>query len=125
MGFWRGVGYFFAILFLIAGIFLTFVHSLIGIPLIIGAIIFIWILKKSGQVASIQKDMRYIADSERRLDQELADREQEIEDPKQALAEDQKILEHLEAKKRADLERKIQEYNDSGNNIKDKKETEK
>ncbi len=56
MGFLRGVGYFIAILILIAGIFL-FPY---GIILIIIAIIMMWALHKGGQVTSMQKDLKSI-----------------------------------------------------------------
>ncbi len=58
MGVLRGIGYFFAILILIGGAVLLIVSPFIGIPLIIGAIIWMWFLHKGGQVTSMQKDLK-------------------------------------------------------------------
>jgi|GEM_PF-2113707 hypothetical protein len=56
MGFWRGVGYVFASILLIAGI----ISFPIGIVLIVPAVIWMWLLKKSGQVSRMQKDLKQI-----------------------------------------------------------------
>lgn len=56
MGFLRGFGYFIAIVILIIGIVL-FPY---GIPLVIGAIVMMYVLHKGGQVTSMQKEMKSI-----------------------------------------------------------------
>ena len=56
MGLLRGIGYFFAILTLLAGLVLF----PIGIPLVIGAIVWMWFLHKGGQVTSMKKDLERI-----------------------------------------------------------------
>jgi hypothetical protein len=101
MGFWRGVGYFFCIIGIIANVLLlpyTYGLSLAGI---IVAIIFIWLLKKSGQVASMQKDLKYMADSERARVKGIADGEREkIEEERR---EEQRLkdeIKRLEDKKK-------------------------
>jgi hypothetical protein len=71
MGVLRGIGYFFAILILIGGIVLFFVYPFLGIPIIIGAIIWMWFLHKGGQVTSMQKDLKAL----RKLQEENQQRE--------------------------------------------------
>ena len=71
MGVLRGIGYFFAILILIGGAVLLIVSPFIGIPLIIGAIIWMWFLHKGGQVTSMQKDLKAL----RKLQEENQHRE--------------------------------------------------
>ena len=56
MGGLRGIGYFIAIVILVAGILLF----PIGLILIIPAIIMIWMLRKGGQVSSMQKELKSI-----------------------------------------------------------------
>jgi hypothetical protein len=56
LGFWRGVGYVFASIILVAGI----ISFPIGIVLIVPAVIWLWLLKKSGQVSSMQKELKAI-----------------------------------------------------------------
>ena len=56
MGVLRAFGYFIAILILIGGIVLI----PLGIPLIIGAIIMMWMLHKGGQVTALKKDISKI-----------------------------------------------------------------
>jgi hypothetical protein len=60
MGLLRGLGYFVAILILIAGILIL----PIGLVLIVPAVIMLWMLKKGGEVASIKKDMRAVREIE-------------------------------------------------------------
>jgi hypothetical protein len=71
MGVLRGIGYFFAILILIGGAVLLIVSPFLGIPLIIGAIIWMWLLHKGGQVTSMQKDLKAL----RKLQEENQHRE--------------------------------------------------
>lgn len=68
MGVLRAIGYFIAILILIAGVLLL---PLLGIPLIIGAIIMMWFLHKGGQVTSMKKDLKAL----RKLEEENQRRE--------------------------------------------------
>ena len=56
MGILRGIGYFIAIVIIVAGILLF----PIGLILIIPAIIMIWMLRKGGQVSSMQKELKSI-----------------------------------------------------------------
>ena len=56
MGILRGIGYFIAIVILVAGIILF----PIGLILIIPAIIMIWMLRKGGQVSNMQKELKSI-----------------------------------------------------------------
>ncbi len=56
MGILRAFGYFIAILILIGGIVLI----PLGIPLIIGAIIMMYVLHKGGQVSAMKKDLKNI-----------------------------------------------------------------
>jgi flagellar basal body-associated protein FliL len=60
MGLLRGLGYFVAILILIAGILIL----PIGLVLIVPAVIMLWMLKKGGEVASIKKDMKAVREIE-------------------------------------------------------------
>jgi hypothetical protein len=62
---------FFAILVLIGGAVLLIVSPFLGIPLIIGAIIWMWFLHKGGQVTSMQKDLKAL----RKLQEENQHRE--------------------------------------------------
>jgi hypothetical protein len=71
MGVLRGIGYFFAILILIGGAVLLIVSPFLGIPLITGAIIWMWLLHKGGQVTSMQKDLKAL----RKLQEENQHRE--------------------------------------------------
>jgi uncharacterized membrane protein len=52
----RGFGYFLGIVGIIVGI----IFLPLGIVSIIGSIIFIWAIKKSGQVSSMQKSLKNI-----------------------------------------------------------------
>ncbi len=52
----RAIGYFIAIVILVAGIILF----PIGLILIIPAIIMIWMLRKGGQVSNMQKELKSI-----------------------------------------------------------------
>jgi len=56
MGILRGIGYFIAIVILVAGILLF----PIGLILVIPAIIMMWMLHKGGQVTSMQKELKSI-----------------------------------------------------------------
>src|SRR6266508_1056257 len=101
MGFWRGVGYFFSMLIIIGGLFLIFANPIIGIIPIVLGIIFIWALRKSGQVAIMQKDLKYMADSERARVKGIADGEREKHE--EELREEQRIkdeIKRLEDKKK-------------------------
>jgi len=60
LGVLRGIGYVFASLILIAGI----VSFPIGIVLIIPAVVWMWFLKKGGEVAAIKKDMKAVREIE-------------------------------------------------------------
>ena len=65
MGLLRGFGYFIAILILIAGIVLI----PLGIPLIIAAIVMMYVLHKGGQMTGMKKDLaalRQIEEDNRR-----------------------------------------------------------
>ena len=75
MGVLRGIGYFFAVLILIGGAVLLIMSPFIGIPLIIGAIIWMWLLHKGGQVTSMQKDLKAL----RKLQEENQRREKSID----------------------------------------------
>lgn len=56
MGVLRAIGYFIAIVILVAGILLF----PIGLILVIPAIIMMWMLHKGGQVSSMQKELKSI-----------------------------------------------------------------
>ena len=71
VGLLRGLGYFVAILILIAGILIL----PIGLVLIVPAVIMLWMLKKGGEVASIKKDMKAV----REIEEMNARRETEIQ----------------------------------------------
>ncbi len=58
MGLLRGIGYFFAVILLIIGLVLF----PLGIPIIIGAIIWMWALHKGGQVTAMKKDLQRLKD---------------------------------------------------------------
>jgi archaellum biogenesis protein FlaJ (TadC family) len=71
LGVLRGIGYFFAVIFIIIGAVLF----PFGIPIIIGAIIMMWMLHKGGQVTAMKKDMQKI----RRLQEDVHKHEIEKE----------------------------------------------
>jgi uncharacterized membrane protein len=101
MGFWRSVGYLFSILIIVGGLFLIFANPIIGIIPIVLGIIFIWALRKSGQVASMQKDLKYMADSERGRVKGTADGEREKDEEERR--EEQRLkdeIKKLEDKKK-------------------------
>jgi len=98
MGFWRGVGYFFAIIIIIVGLLLL--PSIIGIAILIGGIVFIWMLRKNGQVASMKNDLKYLADSERERIKGLADSEREMAEAEKGLADSEREM--------ADVEREME-----------------
>jgi hypothetical protein len=75
MGVLRGIGYFFAVLVLIGGAVLLILSPFLGIPLIIGAIIWMWFLHKGGQVTNMQKDLKAL----RKLQEENQRREMNID----------------------------------------------
>jgi biopolymer transport protein ExbB/TolQ len=93
MGFLRNVGYFFAVIILILGM-ISFLYGVpwIGLGIIIFAIIIIAILRHFGKNAQMRHDIHYMADRERRFDEEL-------EDAERKLAGDQKKLDELEREK--------------------------
>ena len=76
MGFWRGVGYFISILFIIGG-FILFPY---GLVVVILGIIFIWMLRRGAGQERIEKHLKEIRDidKERSL-REIADRDRDTE----------------------------------------------
>ena len=102
--FWRYFGYVLCSLGIIATRILA--PFTIGISLI-GTVIFavtIWKIKKSGEMATMNKNLGYIADRERRLDKELAETERKYQEKQrnleatERLEEKQKRLEDLKKK---------------------------
>ena len=72
MGFIRGVGYVFAILILIFGM-ISFLYGVpwVGLSIIIFAIILIAILHHFGKNAQMRHDIHYMAERERRQDDDV------------------------------------------------------
>jgi len=92
MGFWRGVGYFISILMVIGGLLgALFTYGASLVSTILG-FIFIWMLKRSASQERMEKDLHYMAEKERKYDEEL-------EDARKKLYEDQKRLDELESEK--------------------------
>lgn len=59
LGVLRAIGYFFGILFIISGILTIWIYGLGLVGIIVGAIM-IYVLKKGGQVSSMQKQLKEI-----------------------------------------------------------------
>ena len=68
--FWRGVGYFFSIVSMIAGIALStsaqyIFHEMFGYMIIIGGLFSLFMIRIIGCLDSIQYDLRYLANNEK------------------------------------------------------------
>ena len=105
--FWRVFGYVVCSIFLVVTLILA--PYTLGISLI-GTVVFaviIWAIKKSGQVESMQTDLKYIADRERRLDKELAETERKLKEKQEKLEATERLEEkqkRLEDLKKADTD---------------------
>jgi hypothetical protein len=111
--FWRVFGYVVCSIFLVATLILA--PFTLGISLI-GTVVFaviIWAIKKSGQVESMQTDLKYIADRERRLDKELAETERKLKEKQQKLEGTERIEE--KQKRLEDLKKKTETDNEEDN----------
>ena len=72
MGFWRGVGYFFSIVTIIAGLAVSFsaksvIHEMYGLMIVVGGVFAIFLIRIIGSLDSIQYDLRYLANKEKKL----------------------------------------------------------
>jgi len=71
MGILRAIGYFFGILLIIGGI----VTLPLGLVLIVPAVIWMWFLKKGGQVSNMEKELKSIRKIEsQKMEMELEKR---------------------------------------------------
>jgi hypothetical protein len=87
MGILRGIGYFIAIVILVAGIVLF----PIGLILIIPAVIMMWMLHKGGQVSNMQKELKSIKKIEEENQKlKLEQRRQDAINDRQDLKGDEK-----------------------------------
>jgi hypothetical protein len=72
MGFWRGVGYFFSIVTIIAGLAVSFsagfiTHQIYGLMILVAGVFSIFLIRIIGCLDSIQHDLRYLANNEKKL----------------------------------------------------------
>ena len=87
VGFWRGVGYFFSIVTVLAGLATSFssmyvTHQMVGIMLLVAGIFSIFLIRIIGALDSIQYDLRYLANREKKLEHESEKRPDDIDEDK-------------------------------------------
>ena len=72
MGYWRDVGYFFSIATIIGGLAYSFsaqyvFHEILGLMITIAGVFSIFLIRIIGCLDSIQHDLRYLANNEKKL----------------------------------------------------------
>jgi hypothetical protein len=72
MRFWRGVGYFFSIVTVIAGLAVSFsakyvIHEIYGLMIVVAGVFSMFLIRIIGSLDSIQYDLRYLANKEKKL----------------------------------------------------------
>jgi hypothetical protein len=72
VGFWRGVGYFFSIVTVLAGLGVSFsaqyiFHQMFGFMMIVGGVFSIFLIRIIGALDSIQYDLRYLANKNKKF----------------------------------------------------------
>ena len=87
LGFWRGVGYFFSIVTVIAGLAVSFsavyiFHQMFGFMMIVGGVFSIFLIRIIGSLDSIQHDLRYLANKEKKLAEPVDEKGNEEEESK-------------------------------------------
>ena len=97
MGFIRGIGYFIAVIILIFGIIsLLYGVPWIGLGIIIFAIIIIAILRHFAKNEQMRKDIHYMAEHERKIDEEKA----HLEEEENKILDEEKEIKKIEEKKK-------------------------
>ena len=72
MGFWKGVGYFFCIVTVIAGLAVSFsaktvIHEMYGLMIVVGGVFAIFLIRIIGSLDSMQSDLRFLANREKKF----------------------------------------------------------